>query len=247
LDIGNFDECLSLVEIVLSKYPENTIAIEYKIEANIKKAEEYVNKGDWKRALMLWDSVLVDSPANEVALVGREMAQKNLSQSLSTSKSKNRAPVINKILAGKRELSQQEKTWLKVDAYDPDGDRLYYKWSTIYGNIEGEGKSVTYVAPQAVEKDRTENVSAIVKDSKNHDTRYSLSLSLTSGKPVLKLTQQQKDKAAELYRQAYQEEMDYQNTSRAIELYKQVLTTAPDPDFEYYKRANERLLKLKKN
>ena len=247
LEADRFDDCLDKLKIVLANYPKNELAIQYRIEAHMKKAQKFENQKNWRSALQEWDLVLADSPENEIARLGKKLAQSKFASApvRSTTKPRtNRAPKINKLLVGKTELAANENTWIKANASDPDGENLIYNWSATYGRIQGSGSQVKYYAPASIKEDLADKIVLIVKDTRNKSSTKVYSILLK--KPAIRLSQKQKERAKELYYQAYREENDYQNLSRARDLYQQVMALTPDPNFEFYKKAENRLKKLKK-
>lgn len=60
----------------------------------------------------------------------------------------NHPPVIQSLAAEPPEVTQAESTLIKCVASDPDGNELSYSWSTTWGDLSGQGSSVTWVAPE---------------------------------------------------------------------------------------------------
>ena len=60
----------------------------------------------------------------------------------------NQLPVISSLTADTRWVSTSGSCQVKCVASDPDGDELGYTWSA-YGDISGEGSTVTWTAPAA--------------------------------------------------------------------------------------------------
>ncbi len=62
----------------------------------------------------------------------------------------NYPPVIGKIKADDRIIAPNSSTSVTCFASDPNGDKITYAWKTSEGQIEGAGKTITYVAPAKV-------------------------------------------------------------------------------------------------
>jgi hypothetical protein len=90
-------------------------------------------------------------------------------------------------------------------------------------------------------------ITVSVSDGRNQPVVRKTTLEIASPPPARPtLSKEAKLKARELYLIAYKNEVDYQNYLKAIELYRQVLEMAPDPEFEYYKKAKARLELLRR-
>ncbi|MDH5695977.1 MAG: PKD domain-containing protein [Dehalococcoidia bacterium] len=59
----------------------------------------------------------------------------------------NQSPVINSLTAERERVRQAMTCTIECIASDPDGDKLSYIWSVDEGNISGEGRIATWVAP----------------------------------------------------------------------------------------------------
>lgn len=64
--------------------------------------------------------------------------------------SANKAPEIRSMTADPATVGVGGSTSIVVDAADPEGDFLYYGWSTSGGSIVGDGPSATWNAPENV-------------------------------------------------------------------------------------------------
>ncbi|VAW29664.1 hypothetical protein MNBD_BACTEROID07-1143 [hydrothermal vent metagenome] len=62
----------------------------------------------------------------------------------------NYPPVIEKIKADDRMLAPASSTSVTCFASDPNGDKITYAWKASEGQIDGAGKTITYVAPAKV-------------------------------------------------------------------------------------------------
>ena len=60
-------------------------------------------------------------------------------------KRRNEAPTVS-CAVSKNSILQDEIATIRASAYDPDGDRLTYSWSTSGGNIKGSGDQVDFSA-----------------------------------------------------------------------------------------------------
>ncbi len=61
----------------------------------------------------------------------------------------NHPPVIDSLTSEWQRVRKAETCAIECTASDPDGDELSYIWSASGGNISGEGRAVTWVAPNA--------------------------------------------------------------------------------------------------
>ena len=90
----------------------------------------------------------------------------------------NQPPVINGIIAEKRVVPSSESL-VSCQATDADGDDLVYGWSCDDGVIKGEGRSVTWMAP---ELDGEYAVRVMVTDGKGGEASESVTIAVR-GKP----------------------------------------------------------------
>jgi hypothetical protein len=74
----------------------------------------------------------------------------------------NRQPVIQQI-TGSSDWSPLTEGQFTCTASDPDGDRLYYKWTADNGTISGNGATATWISPAAMGK---YNITVTVSDGK---------------------------------------------------------------------------------
>ncbi|MFW5962005.1 MAG: PKD domain-containing protein [bacterium] len=63
------------------------------------------------------------------------------------SNEENQRPIISEFIAEPTTIQVNENSTLTVQAIDPNDSSLTYEWLTNHGTIEGEGDTVTYVAP----------------------------------------------------------------------------------------------------
>jgi len=64
----------------------------------------------------------------------------------------NNAPVIEKLSAEPSVVVRGENVIIECIASDADGDPLTYEWSTVEGNISGQGATVTWTAPDTCDE-----------------------------------------------------------------------------------------------
>ena len=74
----------------------------------------------------------------------------------------NRQPVIQQI-TGSSDWFPQTEGKFTCTASDPDGDRLFYKWTADNGTISGDGATVTWMSPAATGK---YSITVMVSDGK---------------------------------------------------------------------------------
>jgi hypothetical protein len=59
----------------------------------------------------------------------------------------NNPPVINKIKAYPRKIGPGDTTWVSINAFDPDGDTLFYSVKAAYGNLSFKDSIASWTAP----------------------------------------------------------------------------------------------------
>ncbi|MBN2008847.1 FHA domain-containing protein [candidate division KSB1 bacterium] len=246
MDAGNYTESLAAIEHILTIDPTYPAAQSLKIQVLEKVGQKQESENEWRAALATWNSILAIEPTQEDALKGKARAETALhAPRVKQRQTVNRQPIISSIIAGNSELSEHETTWIKASASDPDGDKLYYEWAATNGTIEGMGEKIIYKAPDVLNEDKIDRIVVSVNDARKGAAAKYYSMKLI--KKQVQLTQQQKDEARDIYYQAYREEVDYQNFARARELYEKTMLIAPDPGFEFYKKAQARLQQLKED
>jgi tetratricopeptide (TPR) repeat protein len=133
------------------------------------------------------------------------------------------------------------RTPVVILAEDPDGDSIHYEWSAFYGNIFGQGKNVLYQTPATQPKLLEDLITVILSDGINPPEKYFRTITILMRYP---LSNQQKQLAIEFYKLALRYLQDFENQERAKEYFKKVLLVAPDPDFAYYRKAQNMLSRL---
>ena len=88
----------------------------------------------------------------------------------------NQLPTINSITAPQKVNSSTE-CQISCEATDADGDTLSYIWSADNGTIEGEGNSITWVAPDTA---GNYTIKLLVTDSKGGEAIDSVTITVTS-------------------------------------------------------------------
>jgi len=88
----------------------------------------------------------------------------------------NQPPVIHSITA-EREVTTSTECPISCEAADVDGDALNYWWSADGGMIEGEGSSITWVAPDTA---GNYTVKLLVTDGKGGEAIDSVTITVTS-------------------------------------------------------------------
>ena len=96
--------------------------------------------------------------------------------------SENREPIINSLQAQADETLPSESVQVTCDASDPDGDELSYNWSASGGRIDGEGATITWIAPDSA---GPYNVTVVVSDGHGGSATASLSISVVPSQPPI--------------------------------------------------------------
>lgn len=86
----------------------------------------------------------------------------------------NNPPVIYSFTAEQLALSVGQTTALKVEASDPNGDKLTYNWYVLLGDIIGDGPKVLYSAAYCCAG--INQITVTVKDSKGASASKSLNI-----------------------------------------------------------------------
>lgn len=76
----------------------------------------------------------------------------------------NNPPVIESVVLDPFVINVGTTATIKVNAYDPDGDMLTYKWSSALGDIIGSGSQVRYTAAFCCVG--SNNITVVVSDTK---------------------------------------------------------------------------------
>lgn len=90
----------------------------------------------------------------------------------------NKPPVITNFTAEQLAVSVGQTTALEVQAFDPEGDRLTYKWYVLLGDIIGDGPNVLYSAAYCCAG--VNQITVTVKDSKGASVSRSLDILVNS-------------------------------------------------------------------
>ena len=91
----------------------------------------------------------------------------------------NQPPVISSLTASAGWVSPSDSCQVECVASDPDGDELSYTWSA-YGDISGEGSTVTWTAP-AAPGDYT--IAVKVTDGKGGEATTQLTIGVVVNRP----------------------------------------------------------------
>lgn len=153
----------------------------------------------------------------------------------------NRPPEIIEFWPLRDSVLIHSKTPVVIIAHDPDGDSIHYEWSAFYGNIMGQGKNVLYQTPDIRPKLSEDLITVTISDGINPPEKYFRTITILTRYP---LSNQQKQLAIEFYKLALRYLQDFENQERAKEYFKKVLLIAPDPDFAYYRKAQNMLNRL---
>ena len=87
---------------------------------------------------------------------------------------------LKKILGGYK-IGKGQSCKIKCSASDPDGDELFYEWSTDGGSISGKGATVTFTAPLwSTEGTEPLTVTVTVFDSNGGATTDSIAFTVAS-------------------------------------------------------------------
>jgi hypothetical protein len=84
-------------------------------------------------------------------------------------------PTILNFNAIPRKIDLEKETEITCNAEDMDGDELIYEWESIFGNVSGTGKTITWTAPNEV---GNYFVSCKVIDGKGGEAIDSISISV---------------------------------------------------------------------
>ena len=88
----------------------------------------------------------------------------------------NQPPVIDSLTAERERVRRATTSAIECVASDPDGDELSYTWSASGGNISGEGRVVSWVAPNAFD---TYTVTVTVTDGRGGEATESIDIVVT--------------------------------------------------------------------
>lgn len=86
----------------------------------------------------------------------------------------NNPPEIHSFSSEQLSVSVGQATVLKVEASDPNGDELTYKWYVLLGDIIGDGPNVLYSAAYCCIG--TNKITVTVKDSKGASISKSIDI-----------------------------------------------------------------------
>jgi len=92
----------------------------------------------------------------------------------------NHPPVIASLEAGEERVFPSESTAIVCVASDPDGDELSYEWSADTGIVEGEGATVTWMAP---DYEGDFSVSVTVTDGRGGEVTQHVTIRVEANKP----------------------------------------------------------------
>ena len=96
----------------------------------------------------------------------------------------NRPPLIHSLIADMDWVTPSSSCCLECSAADPDGDRLSYEWSAIWGKVSGVGSVVTWTAPETT---GLYTITVVVTDSHGEKDARSLTISVAlNNPPVIK-------------------------------------------------------------
>lgn len=92
----------------------------------------------------------------------------------------NRAPVIASLEAGGDRVFPSGSTELVCTVSDADGDELSYAWSASGGEIEGQGATVTWMAP---DQEGDHDVTVTVTDSRRAEDMKHVTITVMANRP----------------------------------------------------------------
>lgn len=92
----------------------------------------------------------------------------------------NHPPVIAGLEANTETVLSSRSTQVTCNASDPDGDELSYSWTAIAGQIQGEGATITWIAP---EREGHFSVSVTVTDGRGGETTEYLTIAVVVNSP----------------------------------------------------------------
>lgn len=96
--------------------------------------------------------------------------------SISLSVRKNGAPAIQFVSAFDEGVRPGASVSLSCSAVDPEDDAISYEWQAAFGEVQGEGGSITWIAP---EKLGSYVVTVAVRDTYGAETRRDVLISVT--------------------------------------------------------------------
>jgi hypothetical protein len=92
----------------------------------------------------------------------------------------NHPPVIASLEANMETVLSSGSTQVMCNASDPDGDELSYSWTTIAGQVQGEGATITWIAP---EYEGHFSVSVTVTDGRGGQAAEHLTIAVVVNSP----------------------------------------------------------------
>jgi len=97
----------------------------------------------------------------------------------------NHTPVITSLQAGQEVILSSDSCTIKCLASDPDGDSLGYNWSASGGEINGNGSSITWIAPASASGSYT--ITIVVSDEKGAEDTASITVEVNNAPHIVSL------------------------------------------------------------
>ncbi len=95
-------------------------------------------------------------------------------------KAANHPPIITSLKAEPEPVLVSASCQIECIATDEDGDELSYEWSASRGEIDGEGATVTWTAPEEV---GVYDITVVVSDGHGGSATRTLRISVVTGQP----------------------------------------------------------------